>query len=250
MWKYACRISALHVRLDAPLPRELAVGEGTALFVGGWCVAPAGRIESLTYVVDGAEQPVMEHGMPRLDVFRALHPGLDPFETRGIDSDPDSPDDPHMASYRSGFWGIVRVEPKQGRDRITIALRGRLEDGTTVEAELAQIDEVPLEPPTANGHLPTAGAPLVAIALATYNPPAELLRAQLDSIRAQTHGNWVCVISDDCSDPEHFAELEEQVNGDPRFVVSRSPRRLGFYRNFERALALAPEDADFVAMSD
>ena len=30
------------------------------------------------------------------------------------------------------------------------------------------------------------------------------------------------------------------VGGDPRFVVSRSPRRLGFYRNFERALALAP----------
>ena len=38
--------------------------------------------------------------------------------------------------------------------------------------------------------------------------------------------------------------------GDPRFVVSRSPERLHFYRNFERALALAPPNADYVAMAD
>ena len=47
------------------------------------------------------------------------------------------------------------------------------------------------------------------------------------------------MISDDCSSPEAFAELERQVAGDPRFVVSRSPERLGFLRNFERAIALA-----------
>ena len=38
--------------------------------------------------------------------------------------------------------------------------------------------------------------------------------------------------------------------GDERFVLSRSPRRLGFYRNFERALALVPRDADYVALAD
>jgi glycosyltransferase involved in cell wall biosynthesis len=238
------------VRLDAPLPRELAVGGGTALFVGGWCVSPAGKIESLTLLVDGAEQPVMEHGMPRLDVFRALHPGLDPFDTRGIESDPDSPDDPRMASYRSGFWGIARVEPRAGRERLGIALRARFEDGSEAESELASMVEVALESPTANGQRSTVNGPLVAICMATYNPPPELLRAQLDSIRAQTHGNWVCVVSDDCSDPPRFAELEQAVAGDPRFVVSRSPCRLGFYRNFERALSLAPADADFVAMCD
>ncbi|HEY1595847.1 MAG TPA: glycosyltransferase family 2 protein, partial [Thermoleophilaceae bacterium] len=238
------------MRLDAPLPRELAVGGGTALFVGGWCVSPAGGIESLAFVVDGAEQPVMEHGMPRLDVFRALHPGLDPFDTRGIESDPDSPDDPRMASYRSGFWGIARIEPRARREEVKIAVRARFEDGSDAESELASIKEVELEPPTVNGQRSTINVPLVAICMATYNPPTELLHAQLDSIRAQTHGNWVCVVSDDCSDPERFAELEQAVEGDPRFVVSRSPRRLGFYRNFERALALAPVDADFVAMSD
>ena len=78
----------------------------------------------------------------------------------------------------------------------------------------------------------------------------DLLGPQLDSIRAQTYGNWVCVVSDDCSSPANFAALQEAVAGDPRFVVSRSRERLGFYHNFERALAMAPADAHYVAMSD
>jgi len=44
--------------------------------------------------------------------------------------------------------------------------------------------------------------------------------------------------------------MEAVLAGDPRFVLSRSPRRLGFYRNFERALSLAPRGARFVALSD
>ena len=92
--------------------------------------------------------------------------------------------------------------------------------------------------------------PLVAISMATYDPPMELFRRQLDSIRAQTHRNWVCVISDDCSDLERVAQMEEAIGGDPRFVLSRSTQRLGFYHNFERALALAPTAAPYAAMAD
>ncbi len=90
----------------------------------------------------------------------------------------------------------------------------------------------------------------LAIAMASFEADRDLLRAQLDSIRAQTRQDWVCVISDDCSRPQAFAELEEMVAGDPRFVLSRSPRRLGFYRNFERALTMVPADARFVALAD
>ena len=86
--------------------------------------------------------------------------------------------------------------------------------------------------------------------MATYEPPADLLRAQLESIREQTHGNWVCLISDDCSSEERFRRPPLTTEGDPRFVVSRSPTRLGFYRNFERALSMAPADADFVTLCD
>ena len=97
---------------------------------------------------------------------------------------------------------------------------------------------------------PPGSGPLVAICMATYEPDAARLARQLDSIRAQTHRNWICVISDDCSSEEAFAELERQVAGDERFVVSRSSERLGFLRNFERAIALAPAAAGLIALAD
>jgi glycosyltransferase involved in cell wall biosynthesis len=86
--------------------------------------------------------------------------------------------------------------------------------------------------------------------MATYEPPADLLRVQLDSIREQTHENWICLISDDCSSAEPFERLIELTRDDPRFAVSRSPERLGFYRNFERALSMAPAEADYVTLCD
>jgi glycosyltransferase involved in cell wall biosynthesis len=117
-------------------------------------------------------------------------------------------------------------------------------------AELAQLAAAERAEPLALAEpQPTAG-PLAAICMGTYDPPMELFRRQLDSIRAQTYDNWVCVVSDDCSNPERFDVLKEALAGDPRFVVSRSPRRLGFYRNFERALSLAPATAEFVCMAD
>ncbi|HET8673836.1 MAG TPA: glycosyltransferase, partial [Thermoleophilaceae bacterium] len=73
---------------------------------------------------------------------------------------------------------------------------------------------------------------------------------QVDSIRAQSDTGWVCVISDDCSEPERFEEIAALVEGDERFIVTRSEEHLGFYRNFERALALAPVEAELIALSD
>ncbi|MBN8868785.1 MAG: glycosyltransferase [Solirubrobacterales bacterium] len=92
--------------------------------------------------------------------------------------------------------------------------------------------------------------PLVAVCMATYEPDLELLRVQIDSIRSQGDTSWVCVISDDCSSPDRFAAIEAMVEGDPRFTVSRSESRLGFYRNFERAIELAPPEAELIALAD
>jgi hypothetical protein len=221
----ALAANALVVELDAPLPAELAVGAGTAVFVSGTCVARTGRVEELALVVNGEDQPLMAHGMPRLDVRDAFG----------------APE-----AYRSGFWGFARITRREAP--VELGLRARLAAGGAAVEELARIPLAAAEPPVAAD--PPADGPLVAICMATHQPPPGLLERQLDSIRAQTHRNWVCVISDDASDPERFAALEEQVAGDPRFAVSRSPRRLGFYRNFERALALAPADARYVALAD
>ncbi len=86
--------------------------------------------------------------------------------------------------------------------------------------------------------------------MATYNPPDDLFRAQLNSIRSQTHTNWLCFISDDQSSEERYQALLDAIAGDPRFVVSRASTRLGFYRNFERALAMVPGSAQYVVLAD
>jgi hypothetical protein len=243
-------VADLHVSLDTPLPAALAVGTGTALFVGGWCVSPVGRIRSLSFVVNGDEQPVTAHGMPRLDVFRALHPSLDPFALGELDSDPDSDDDPLLTGYRSGFWGMVRILPGTGERSYELRLTAELEGGGKVSAELARIAlATPPDRASPPAPAPEAGAQ-VAICMATFEPEAEMFRRQIDSIRAQTHRNWICVISDDCSEPRAFARIREVVADDRRFVISRSERRLGFYHNFERALAMAPRSASHVAMAD
>jgi glycosyltransferase involved in cell wall biosynthesis len=220
----------LELGLDYPLPNRLAVGAGTAVFVCGWCFARRGKVRSLEFVVDGDVQQVAAHGMPRIDVLRALE---------------------LPAGYRSGFWGIARIPPRAVGKDCQLRLRATLDDGSEVHAELARIPTTARaeEPITAPQPEPPAG-PFVAICMATYEPAIDMFERQIESIRAQTHRNWVCIISDDCSAPERLAEMEQLLHGDRRFILSRSPRRLRFYHNFERALSLAQADADFVAMAD
>jgi glycosyltransferase involved in cell wall biosynthesis len=244
------RSNNLTVSLDAPLPGEVAVGAGTALFVCGWCFDAEEPIRSLSLVVDGDAQPVTAHGMPRLDVFRALHPNVDPFATAGMAQDLSSSEDPFLRSYRSGFWGIAHVPARDGNGVCEIELRARLEGGGESVAELARIPTRMPDPPAAAPPPAPRAGPLVAVCMATYDPPLDLLERQLESIRAQTHENWLCLISDDCSRPDVFEQIRQAVGDDSRFVLSRSPRRLGFYHNFERALSMAPADARYVAVAD
>jgi O-antigen biosynthesis protein len=92
--------------------------------------------------------------------------------------------------------------------------------------------------------------PLVAICMATFEPDPVLLERQIESIRAQTHAAWTCLISDDGSSEESLGRLRALTASDPRFTLSRSEERLGFYLNFERALKMVPPDAAFVALAD
>jgi glycosyltransferase involved in cell wall biosynthesis len=134
-----------------------------------------------------------------------------------------------------GFWGFVEVPA---------GAAGPLE--LTVDGELADRIEVRSEPEAA----PVDSSASVAIALATFEPPAELFRGQIESIRAQTHDDWICVISDDASSDERFAEMRRVLGDDARFVLRRNETRLGFYRNFERALLMVPPAAGHVALCD
>ena len=207
----------MQVGLESPLPAEIAAGKGTALFVAGTCFAPGEALESLVLLVDGEEQPLGAFGMPRLETLHANEPD----------------------GYRSGFWGMARIRSAP----VTLALRARFASGVVEEAALGTIAAAPTEERVRSDAA-------VAICMTAFDPPLDLFRRQVDSIRSQTHEDWVCVISDDCSSPAHSAAIRDVLGDDPRFVLSRAPRRLGFYRNFERALSLAPASARYVALAD
>ncbi len=239
--------SPLRARLDFALPPEVAVGAGTALVVCGSCYSPGATIDELWITVGAAEAPAAFAGMPRIDVLRAAHPGLDPYD--GVP--PAGSDDPGLHSFRSGFWGIAEIEPPATDGELEVGVRARFADGTIAAAVIATIRVArALQAPAATHINGAAPGPPVAIAMATYEAPLALFEKQIESIREQTHRNWICLISDDCSSPKRFEAMLGVLGDDPRFVVSRSPRRLGFFHNFERALAMVPEGARYVAMAD
>jgi len=237
----------LRAELDRSLPGSLPAGRGDAVFVFGTCFHPRADVVDLEVLVDGDAAPVTDFGLPRLDLFRRLHPNL------GAGGDPpippedrDSLEDPEVRCYRSGFWATVTIPPLPVGGEVTLALRARLAGGEIAECELGRIAAADPAVPALE-----QGSPgLIAVAMATFAPDMALFRAQVDSLRAQTDANWICVVNDDRSRPDRYREIAAELDGDPRFVLSRSDRRLGFYRSFERALTLIPPDAEFVALCD
>lgn len=92
--------------------------------------------------------------------------------------------------------------------------------------------------------------PFGTIVLAAYSPDPELLRRQLDSLRAQTVDDWECIVSVD-GDPAPVAALVEEITGaDSRFRIVGDGTRLGFYLNFERGLRAVSERSAWIALCD
>ena len=234
-----------------PVPSRLPAGRGDAIFVFGACFHPREEVAGLEVLVDGAPSPVTDFGLPRLDVFRTLHPNLGGGGPPVPPVDRDSLEDPEVRCYRSGFWATVPVAPREIGAETVLEVRAELASGAVELAEIARIAAA--EPPL--GDL-DGGSPAdphgarIAIAMATYNPDMDLFREQVRSLREQTDENWICVVNDDRSRPDRFREIAAELDGDERFVLERSERRLGFYRSFERALGMVPGDAALVALCD
>jgi glycosyltransferase involved in cell wall biosynthesis len=225
--------SGVVVNLERPLPSELPADTPTAVFVIGTCFHRTEQIRDLGLTVDGTPHPPAAWGMPRPDLFPEFR---------------ECPDDPR---YRSGFWGTLPVAARRPQETVALGLRLRLAGGGNVVGPLGEIEVVERPPPPSLKPVPARPGPgLIAICMATFEPDMELFTAQVDSLRWQADDRWICLISDDCSSPEHFERIKAVVADDPRFALSRSDRRLGFYRNFERALKMVPADAELVALCD
>jgi len=91
----------------------------------------------------------------------------------------------------------------------------------------------------------------VVVVMATYEPDLVLLRRQVESLRAQTLRDFVCIVTDDASSPECTELMGALFARDPRFVPMFHRENVGFYANFERGLARARElRPKFVALCD
>lgn len=64
---------------------------------------------------------------------------------------------------------------------------------------------------------------LISIIIPTYNR-SHLIRETLDSILAQTHKNWECIVVDDGSTDETEDVLNEYVKKDNRFQYHKDQR--------------------------
>lgn len=86
---------------------------------------------------------------------------------------------------------------------------------------------------------------MISVCIATYNG-SRYIREQLDSILDQLGEHDEIVICDDQSSDNTIEIL--QGYGDPRIRIIRNAERLGYVRNFERALGLAR--GNFIFLSD
>ena len=224
---------ALRAAID-PLPSRIRTGRGTALYLKGWCYPTRGRIRFLDLYLGDRRIPVTDHSQPRPDVGQA-----------------EAARDPEGRSFSSGFEALIDIPPASAAMVLDLRLRLVTDRGDVCEQALGRLT---LEPGTGTTPVSVASwpgdGPRIAIAMATHNPPLDLFAAQVASISAQTHRNWICIVSDDGSAEAVLARMAPILAADPRFFLVRTPERLGFYRNFERALQLVPADAAFVALSD
>lgn len=200
-------------------PSPIAVGGGSAIALTGTIGADASGLTGLRARLGAAEAPLGAAGI-------------------------------RTPSGRRMWSAVVPLPPVTVAGRAPISLLGSGPDG---EVELP-LGEVEIGDPAAEAWPqptdPGGEGPLIAIAMATHEPDEEALRRQIESIRTQGWRRWICLVSDDASSPAAYAAIERAVAGDPRFAISRAERRLGFLRNFERALRAVPASAELVALAD
>lgn len=230
--------SKLHWSIETDLSQPLVVGKGNVLYLKGWCYHPASELKTLSILMDGAPHPIFNHSL--------CEPGM--FD-KTIDTE-----DRNGQSLTSSFWTALEFEALERSREVSLGLRAMLTNGEVVESEIGKITALPFQssPKSDVGgdSLGRANEPLIAICLAAYNPPLDLFKKQIDSLIGQTHQNWVCIVSDDGSTAEVFAEIQRIAARDSRFQVFRNETCRGFLRNFERCLNLIPPGVEYVALCD
>ncbi|MDB5453076.1 MAG: glycosyltransferase family 2 protein [Caulobacteraceae bacterium] len=94
-----------------------------------------------------------------------------------------------------------------------------------------------------------ARRPLISVVMPAYNTPEPLLRAAIESVRAQLYPHWELCVADDASpDEDVWCVLGEYAASDPRIKATRRPANGHISLATNSALELA--SGEFVALMD
>ncbi|TCP57184.1 methyltransferase family protein [Tamaricihabitans halophyticus] len=211
--------------------KPIHCGRGQLIELSGWVVHATARVRAVTILVAGKRSAANLGGL-RPDVAANLA------------------EDGLHAQQDCGVYAMVPLPARSSPGKLDLGLEVELYGGRRIRRELGSVEVLPeaaLRPLSVRW--PGSGQ-RVAVCMATYNPDRTYLAEQLDSLRGQTHDNWVCILCDDGSNPAGRRNLAELTAGDDRFILVESNENVGFYRNFERALERVPADADAIALSD
>jgi glycosyltransferase involved in cell wall biosynthesis len=228
--------NGLHWELETPLPEALLLGGGNGLLLRGWCFHESQPIAGLGIRLLDREYPVQVHSDFREDVKARFAP------------------EEKIAAYaaQSGFWAFLSLADEK-EATTTVELVAETANGTRVVCDLGPLKLIRELPPMETVRLSIGGSKAevpIVICMTSYNPPVALFRKQIESIRRQTHSNWICIISDDGSSSETLLEIRALLADDARFCLYSFSERLGFYGNFERCLRLVPAETQFICLAD
>jgi len=87
----------------------------------------------------------------------------------------------------------------------------------------------------------TSPRPLVSVCLPTYNGE-EFLAQAIDSVLAQTYGNFEVIVLDDCSSDRSFDLIKRYAARDKRIKSARNDCRKGLFANYNACMARAAGD--------
>jgi Glycosyltransferases, probably involved in cell wall biogenesis len=229
--------SAIHHHIEEA--RWLIDSPTHALRVAGWCHAPAPLEPIVAVVALANDTPVARTTLsPRPDVQShfntpAAHysgfvlelPPVDPTATLHLAAETTS-------GRRDTFYSITAGD-----------LPGRGPVHCFYSNWAAVLDP---DPPAS----PPPETPLTfSLLLPVYNTPPDLLRACLDSVRAQHDPRWRLHVVDDASTAPHVAPLlSEYAHADSRITLHRRQANGGISRATNDALAAA--NGDFIVLID
>ncbi len=223
--------------VETPLPHQIICGKPTVISINCVCYHRLYESVELEICIGGRSIPLSPQRAIRYDVYEACR-----------DSDLLG------HSLYSGLNDYITVDDFEPGTTAAVVFRMRVQDASGIyhvfSVPAGDIRFLPC-PVTAPPLLSNASGPRrIAICMATFQPDLELFARQVRSIMLQHHSAWTLFISDDASPPEHVRGMMRETANDPRIVFQANRERVGFCKNFERAISLAGPDYDAFALCD